>query len=210
MKQSDKILVFTNGRLVETDTYDKLVSQRKSAMYDILMSDSSGSSNFFGKILEGLRIKPKTHFEIKEIPPIKYRSSVMHSLKNGDLANPEEVIDQVVEDWIDKAVDRKNGKLLLDEEEKVLNNVDTSLKRLLLARGIRQPLFIFFVFFITDFSVIWIQLWMALWGVDIFDLGYDRNYYVFVITVAIVCLLVISRECVFTSFMLKNLTFNYK
>lgn len=46
-------------------------------MYDVLMSDSSGSSNFFGKILEGLRIRPK---ELKKLPFRKMMTSRLLAL----------------------------------------------------------------------------------------------------------------------------------
>lgn len=113
------MLVFERGQIKEDGPYDSLISKRDSLTYEIIMTDSTGSSNFFGKILEGLRIYPKdvkksllesTRTDIHTFNKTMNRSPTKKpkELKNERLIN-------TVNDWMCRRMDRIRGKKFLDE-----------------------------------------------------------------------------------------------
>lgn len=215
IKQSDRIMVFKDGELIEKDVYSVLISRRRSEMYALVMTDSSGSSNFFGKILEGVRIYPKeTAIEHNNKKPelgvvriINDESSEISSILS---INQEEKLNNVLMDWMGKTIDRIRGKTLREEEEFVLNNSKESMKRMFLVNGKFNLILIIVIFIIADSSLIMIQLWMALWGANVFNLSYEANFYYYIAIFAFASVSVITRELFFTTILLGNLTGIYK
>lgn len=220
MKQSDRIFVFNNSKLEEIDTYDRLISNRRSLLYRIVMTDSSGGSNFLGKILEGLRIYPnetlKHEIDVlsksarvsrisKSITP-PYRSEINISKK----LDSKQKLAKSYDLWLNKTLDKFRGKTLREEEEFVLDNVIKSIKTLLLVNGTGRMVLVFITFLATDIALVAIQFWMAFWGDNLLNLSYDTNYTIFLIIVATVCVLVLAREVIFSKILLKNLGTNYK
>lgn len=56
IKAADKVLVMREGYIVEYDTYENLMKNRKSHLYSYLMTDPAGNTNIFRKVLDQFNI----------------------------------------------------------------------------------------------------------------------------------------------------------
>jgi len=226
IKLSDRVFVFKDGNLAEKESYDELIRQRKSVLYEIVMTDSTGSSNFLGKILEGVQLTPQ-HMTKEEIELYHAKSRRNNSNINSLLSTSNKMLDRVsaslqqeenqrrtqdmnFEKWIVTTLDKARGKSLREEEEIVQNNISRSLKRLAFSGGRFSIIVLLLCFVLTDIALVFIQLWIALWGVNSFELTYEYNLLAFLTLIGILGALVIIREYLFTKVMLSNLSHNYR
>lgn len=225
VKLSDRILVFKNGKLVERGTYDNLIAQRKSHMYEVIMTDNTGSSNFFGKILEGLRIYPKEvdiheiekeeNLRNLEIAVNRRRPTHLSKLTEGSVESLTilkkkgpvgEKMKNIVTNWMSRKLDRIRGKKLREEQETVLDNTFQSYKRMFGMSGKKRVIILWLLFFVTNIGLVSLQFWMAFWVSNKFDLSYSHYFTAYVVLFFFVSICVITRQIFFSNTMAKNLT----
>lgn len=222
VKQSERVLVLKDGEIVEDGTYAHYISQRKSVLYEVMMSDISGSSNFFGKILEGVRItkvKGATNSPRKLIsqakPILEALSGELESSKlhiSGIKRSAQHIdssynskMDKVLSYWVEKTVDMNRGKMLREEEEFVLENRFESLYTLLFARGKLYPIISFLFFVLTAIALVSLQLYFSLWATLLKKNDYQDMMYILVGIVLIVAMIVILRESIYRNLIIGNL-----
>lgn len=227
VKLSDRIFVFKNGKLVERGTYDDLIGQRKSHMYEVIMTDNTGSSNFFGKILEGLRIYPK-EVDVNEIEKEermkalkiavsrKKMTKISHLSKesidsqieasNNIEKNSKEKIKETVTNWMSRKLDRIRGKKVREEQSTVLENTNYSFKTIFTIRGLKRVLILLLLFLCTTTTVVSIQFWLAFWLTDAFHFAYSSYFYTYIVIFFSLSIFAITRQIYFSNSMTKNLT----
>ena len=220
VKQSDRIFVFKDGKIVEKGSYDTLITQRKSHMYEVIMTDNSGSTNFFGKVLEGLRIYPK---EVKKELLTNNEESTFRdefSFISGNLDRIKSPIKSrrrsrfqetekaknIIRNWAARTTDRIRGKKFSKERDQVLKNKNETVKGIMFAAGKCMFFLLIFSFVMTDLILISIQFWMAFWSNNYFELEYNTSFRVYIAFFGVACLCVISRQMLFTHLMIHNLT----
>jgi ABC-type multidrug transport system fused ATPase/permease subunit len=183
------------------------------------MSDNSGSSNFFGKILEGLRIYPKeaknavrqeekqrklTNFESLE--QMQKMNKSMFTSSQSRLLEHNPTMVNVLKKWMINQIDRKRGKHFKVESDIIIENAKNTLKQILLIGGTFKFILLAFVFFITNASLISIQVWIALWSTSFFDFDYNKSFTIFVLIFFFVCLWVVGRQMLYSGLIVHNLT----
>lgn len=209
MKHSTQILVINNGEIAERGKYHSLLKQKKSLMYSIVMSDTSGSTNFFGKILEGRRIVAKEAKNEMERSLIISQERVKEVMEN----NSEDIVDQLHQDanselnhWIVKSIDLSRGKNLREEEDFVLKNRLSSAKGLLLEGGGFRSIMTLALFIITDLLLVLVQLYMAMWATKSLEFTFQGYLNIYTVLVVIIATFVLGREVMFQQIFLGNLT----
>ena len=211
VKQSQRVIVLKNGEVVEDGTYDYYMGQRKSALYEVIIADSSGSSNFLGKILEGVRLMPKKHKSEKEKSLVTSTERINNdtTLKDELYEKMDNKMNYVLNHWVVKTVDMNRGKNLREEEEFVLNNRKESFKLLFTASGCKPLVFAFLIFLSTDIALVSINVWFGLWSSGTFNFTYQQSLNIFAAILVGVASLVFLREMIFKTLILRNLTFLY-
>lgn len=71
IKRSDRVLMMRDGKIIENDTYDKLMHDRNSQLYKFLMTDPAGNTNLFRKVLDLFKITIKRDPNKKREEPPK-------------------------------------------------------------------------------------------------------------------------------------------
>lgn len=219
VKLSDRIFVFRNGQLVEDGEYDDLIKDRDSHMYKVIMTDNTGSSNFFGKILEGLRIYPKemnglndrNDVSICKVQQNRVTLTDLSSVTNNN-AQVEETesrndkMSGIINKWMRRKLDRIRGKNIRKEREIALENKSQSFLTMFTIGGKKRLAILLLLFFLTNISLVSIQFWMAFWVTDRFTLSYSTYFYSYVILFFLVSVCVITRQIFFTHMFANNLT----
>lgn len=219
-KLCDRVFVFKGGALVEKGTYDQLIAQRKSHMYEVIMTDNTGSTNFFGKILEGLRIYPKgaevekMHDDERKLTAFENLKKIKNLTRNMVICNSpnkdkSKLVVKKLKNWAVEFSERERGKILQEEESVSLDNAKFALKQIFRARGFKRFLVVCLFFLITDISLVALQLWLAIWSLNYFNLSYNSNFYIYIGMFFFSSLCVISREFAYTNLTVKNLTYLY-
>lgn len=208
VKQSDRVLVLDRGRIVEKGTYEQLIIKRKSLAYQIIMSDSSGSSNFFGKILEGLKIMPQESIVSDNFFSLS-RASTLNTFYRTPQIQAKEMMDNVIDKWKDQRLDMITGKKLRQEEDSILKNSREAFKQILVSKKYFYMGALLLIFILTDSVLIGIQLWMAFWRSFYFDFSNETHLFVFIGLVTFASSCVVFREYAFTTLLLNNLSDNY-
>jgi hypothetical protein len=149
------------------------------------MTDTSGSSNFFGKVLEGMKIYPKEakadllNMENQEyqIKLQRLQSSQMLSVNGSNKSNR---LDAQVEVWMERRSNRIRGQKIVPESQKVLTNQIPTLKAILLSNRITLFILLCFVFILLNTTLIFIQFWLAMWTTDTLKLEFNTYLYTYI------------------------------
>ena len=214
-KLCDKLIVFKQGEAIEMGTYDQLISKRDSHMYEVIMSDNTGSSNFFGKILEGLRIYPKEvkisgFSAFRRLDAIKKMTLLTGRFNKGSERRLQRQsgrnMVKKLKKWVISVQEKLKGKIITQESQETLKNSSASVKSILGAQGMRKLALVLISFVITDLCLVGLQLWMALWANNFFKQTDGGNFSIFLILFAVVSLVVVARESIYTNILLTNLT----